>query len=35
MLSKFMGIEDAYLILQEFEEICTMMCYHNVPVDTV
>ena len=34
MLPKFIGIEDASLFLQEFEEVCYMMCYLNVS-DTV
>jgi len=35
MLPKFMGIEDAYLFLREFEEVCSILCYPNVPIDTV
>jgi len=35
MPPKFMGIEDAYLFLREFEEVCSMMCYPNVPIDIV
>jgi len=35
MLPKFMHVEDAYHFLQEFEEVCSMMCYPNVPIDTV
>ena len=30
-----MGVEDAYLFLREFEEVCFVMCYPNVPIDTV
>ena len=35
MLSKFIGIEDAYLFLREFKEVCSMMCYRNVSIDIV
>jgi len=37
MFSKFTGVEDAYLFLRlrEFKEVCSMMCYSNVPIDTV
>jgi len=35
MLPKFMGVEDAYFFLREFEEVCSMMCYPNVPIDTM
>jgi len=33
MLPKFMRIEDAYLFLKEFEEVYSMMCYPNMPLD--
>ena len=35
MLSNFIGVEDAYLFLREFEEVCSMMCYPNVSIDSV
>jgi len=35
MLPKFTGIEDAYLFLREFKEVCSMMCHPNVPIDTM
>ena len=33
MLPKFTRIEDAYLFLKEFEEVYSMMCYPNMPLD--
>jgi len=35
MLPKFTGIEDLYLLLREFEEVCSMMSYPNVSIDIV
>ena len=35
MLPKFAGLEDAYLFLREFEEVCSMMQFPNVPIDVV
>jgi len=35
MLPKFTGIEDVYLFLRDFEEVCSIMCYFNVTVDVV
>ena len=33
MLIKFTGLEDAYLSLREFKELCSMMHFPNVYVD--
>jgi len=35
MLPKFTCLEDAYLFLREFEEVCSMMNFSNIPVDVV
>jgi len=35
MLPEFTGLEDAYLFLREFEEICSMMLFLNIPIDVV
>ena len=35
MLPKFTGLEDANLFLEDFEEVCPMMCCPNVLVNTV
>ena len=35
MLSKFTSLEDAYLFLWEFEEVCSMMHFPNIPIDAV
>ena len=35
MLSKFTGLEDAYLFLRAFEEVCSMMHFPNNPIDVV
>ena len=35
MLPKFTGLEDAYLFLSEFEEVCNMIHFHNVQIDVV
>jgi len=35
MLAKLKRVDDAYLFLREFEEVCSMMCYPKVPIDTV
>ena len=35
MLPKFTGLEDAYLLLREFEEVCNMIHLHNVHIDVV
>jgi len=35
MTPKFTGIEDACLCLRNFEEVCSMMNYPNVPIDTI
>ena len=35
MLPKFAGLEDAYLFLREFEEVCSMMHFPNIPIDVV
>ena len=32
MLPKFSGLEDAYLFLREFEEVCSMMQFPNIPI---
>jgi len=34
-LPKFTGLEDAYLFLREFEEVCSMMHFPNIPIDVV
>ena len=35
MLSKFTELDDAYLLLSEFEELCNMIHFHNVHIDVV
>jgi len=35
MLSKFTGLEDAYLFLRKFKEICSMMHFTNIRIDVV
>jgi len=35
MLFKFTSLEDAYLFLREFEEVCSMMHFPNIPIDVV
>jgi len=35
ILPKFTGLKDAYLFLREFEEVCSMMHFSNVPIDVV
>ena len=35
MLPKFTGLEDTYLFLSEFEEVCNMIRFHNVNTDVV
>ena len=35
MLPKFTGLEDAYLFLREFEEVCSVVHFPNIPVDVV
>ena len=35
MLPKFAGLDDAYLFLREFEEVCSMMHFPNIPIDVV
>ena len=35
MLPKFTGLEDAYLFLRKFEEVCSMMHFPNIPIDVV
>jgi len=35
MLPKFTGLEDAYLLLKEFEEVCSMMHFHNIRIEVV
>jgi len=35
MLPKFTGLEDAYLLLRKFEEVCSMMDFPNSPIDVV
>jgi len=35
MLTKFTGLEDAYLFLKEFEEVCSMMHFPNIHMDVV
>ena len=35
MLPKFTELEDAYLFLSEFEEVCNMINFHNVHIDVV
>ena len=32
---KFTGLEDAYLFLREFQEVCSMMHFPNTPIDVV
>jgi len=33
MFPKFTGLEDAYLFLRGFEEVCSMIHFPNIPVD--
>ena len=35
MLQKFTSLEDAYLLLREFKELCSMMHFPNIPIDVV
>jgi len=35
LLPQFTGLEDAYLFLSEFEEVCNMIRFHNVQIDVV
>ena len=35
MLPKFTGLEDAYLFLREFVEVCSMIHFPNIPIDVV
>jgi len=35
MLPKFTNLEDAYLFFREFEEVCSMIHFPNIPVDVV
>jgi len=35
MLPKFISLEDAYLFLREFEEVCSMMHFPNILIDVV
>ena len=35
MLPKFIDLEDAYLFLRKFEEVCSMMHIPNISVDVV
>ena len=35
MLLKFTGIEDANFFLREFEEVCFMMHFPNIPINVV
>ena len=35
MLSKFTGLKDAYLLLRELEEVCSMIHFPNISVDVV
>ena len=35
LLPKFTDIEDAYLFQRKFDEICSMMYYPNVPINTM
>jgi len=35
MLSKFIGLEDAYLFLREFKEVCSLMHFPNISIDVV
>ena len=35
VLPKFTGLEDDYLFLSEFEEVCNMIQFHNVHIDVV
>jgi len=35
MLPKFIGLEDVYLFLREFEEVCSMMHFSYIRVDVV
>jgi len=35
MLPKFIGLEDSYLFLWEFEEVCSMMHFPNIHIDVV
>jgi len=35
MISKFTGLEDAYLCLSKFEEVYSMIHFHNTQIDVV
>jgi len=35
MLHKVTGLEDLYLFLGDFEEVCNMIHFHNVQIDAV
>ena len=35
MLHKFTSLEDAYLFLREFEEVCSIMHFPNIPINVV
>ena len=35
MLPKFTGLENAYLFLREFEEVCSMLHFPNIPIDVM
>ena len=35
MLPKFTSLEDAFLFLREFEEVCSLIHFPNIPVDVV
>jgi len=35
ILSKLTGLEDTHLFLREFEEVCFMMHFSNIPIDVV
>jgi len=35
MLSKFTGLEDTYLFLREFEQLCSMMHFPSIFADVV
>ena len=35
MLPEFTGLEDAYLFLREFKEVCSLMHFPNISIDVV
>jgi len=35
MLPKFTSLEDAYLFIKKFGEVCSMMHFPNIPVDVL